>query len=151
MLEHKRTASLYRIALALWYPIGLPQWYLYWYLVRIELLAHVVLGLIYYSPVARFMSFIGFSVSGTRYPRFCLSFSNKDLLPCPLIYYGWVSSIRNFTMSPCFGQGQERFLLNSKEPPPRSGKEEFRSWIAYSIRDSPFGAIPFISYCSCCF
>ncbi|GAY64438.1 hypothetical protein CUMW_233610 [Citrus unshiu] len=43
MLEHKRTASLYRIALALWYPIGLPQRYLYWYLVRIELLAHVVL------------------------------------------------------------------------------------------------------------
>lgn len=73
-LEHKRTASLYRIALALWYPIGLPRRYLYRYLVLIDLLAHLVFGLIYlyYSPVARLMSFIGFSVPGTRYPLFCL-------------------------------------------------------------------------------
>ena len=73
-LEHKRTASLYRIALALWYPIGLPRRYLYRYLVRINLLAHLVFGLIYfyYSPVARLMSFIGFSAPGTRYPLFCL-------------------------------------------------------------------------------
>ena len=59
MLEHKRTASLYRIGLPLWYTIGLPWLYLYRYLIL-------------YSPVARFMSFFSFSAPGTIYPIFCL-------------------------------------------------------------------------------